>query len=53
VQGPAAIAFVSSQTQVIDEHRKRRQREVMRQDHANPQRRARAALYGRDSVYAA
>jgi hypothetical protein len=38
---------------VIDEHRERRQREVMREDHADSQRRARAALYGRDSVYAA
>ncbi len=51
VQRAAAVAFVSGEPQVVDEHGERRQSEVVRQNHADAQRRARTAFRGRDSVY--
>src|SRR2546429_6401973 len=48
VQRTAAIALIGGETQVVDEHRKRRQSEMMRQDHPDAQRRARPAPDRRD-----
>ena len=53
VQRTTAIALIGGETQVVDEHRKRRQSEMMRQDHPDAQRRARPALDRRESVVGA
>ena len=52
VQGAAAVALIGGQAQVIDKDGEGGEREVMRQDHADAQRRAGFTLPGRNRIQA-
>jgi hypothetical protein len=50
VQRSAAVALIGGESQMIDEHGERREREMMCEDDADVQRWTRAALHRRNSL---